>query len=229
MKKSIFGAIILGFSTLSVQAQIAAGTKLLSGSIGYSRQKQEQSVSLPGISTMEIKNETAYFTPSVGYFVADNLALGISAGASLNKSQGYYYVNSPYGPTYVPTENKTRSLSGGLFGRYYKFVGEKFALYGQLGGGYQNIYTSGNTANGFPRGADNRQEGFYASLLPGIVFFPTNKLGLELTLRGATYNRLTDKRDTSGSGIEVKNTTSNLDLGFGLNDLNLGISLYLGR
>lgn len=229
MKKSIFGTILLAFSALSAQAQIAAGTKLLSGSIGYSRQQQEQNVSLPSIPTLEIKNQTAYFTPSAGYFVADNLALGISVGAVLNKSQGYYYLNSPYGPTYVPTESKTRGLSGGVFGRYYTFIGEKFALYGQLGGGYQNIYTSGSTDNSFPRGADNRQEGFYASLLPGMVFFPTNKLGLELTLRGATYSRLTDKRDISGSGVEVKNTTSNFDLGFGLNDLNLGISLYLGR
>lgn len=229
MKKSIFGAIILGLSALSVQGQITAGTTLLSGSIGYSQEKREQKVSAFSTSSLEIKNEVANFAPSVGYFVADNLAIGVSLGATLRKYDDYYYVNGPYGPDYIVSEGKTRNLSGGVFGRYYKFVGEKVALYGQLGGGYQNVYISGSTDNGFPRGADNRQQGFYASLLPGIVFFPTDKLGLELTLRGATYNRLTDKRDNPSSSVEVKNTTSNLDLGFGLNDLNLGISLYLGR
>ena len=225
MKKTLFGALLLSAATLSAQAQISAGTKLLSGSIGYSQQKRETSNNTPNSQPLELQNKQFNFTPGIGYFIADNLALGLQGNISLTKNEGYTYSGFPSG--YNKTESKTRTLSGGVFGRYYKFIGEKVAVYGQLGGGYQNIYYSNSLFGALTNSNANREQGFYAGLLPGIVFFPTDKIGLELTLRGISYNRLTIK-DEEGPQTS-KQVSSNFDFGFGLNDLNLGISLYLGR
>ncbi|RIY13027.1 hypothetical protein D0T11_04680 [Hymenobacter rubripertinctus] len=228
MKNHLAGALLLSLIGGAAQAQLSAGTKLLTGSVGYNQIKQEiDSPFLPGNQKLEAKTALFNFNPSAGYFIADNLALGISAGVGLTKSNGYNYYNGQYGPVLVFSESKERALSAGAFGRYYKFVGDKVALYGQVQGGYQNIYRPGVRYNSLPGGIGRRNEGLYAGLLPGIVFFPTNNIGLELTLRGAAYNRLTNKPQ-NGSG-EVKSTDTYFDFGFGLNDLNLGISLYLGR
>ncbi|WP_139925012.1 outer membrane beta-barrel protein [Hymenobacter sp. DG01] len=225
MKKILCGIALLGASA-TAQAQISAGTTLFSGSIGYSSQKTETSSTFPNSVNRGSKNEQFDFSPSVGYFLADNLALGVSAGATLNRERTDDY-RDPNGNYYVMgTDRKTRALTGGVFARYYKFVGDKVALYGQLGGGYQNVYYSGYQ-NGLNYNYSNRLQGFYANLTPGIVFFPIDKLGLELTLRGASYTRLTDK-DENGR-YEGRSTNSSFEFGFGLSDFRLGASFYLGR
>jgi|GEM_PF-1373122 len=227
MKKIICAAAFLGLSAGAAQAQIAAGTKLLSGSINYSSQKSEDSSTAPNIPSVETKQEQFNFDPKVGVFVAENLALGIDGGILLGTQTGRQYVTSPFGPGYyADVKNEYRRLTGGVFGRYYKFLGEKVALYGELGGGYQNVFTVNRQQSGYSD-ITNRLEGFYARLLPGITFFPTNKLGLELGLRGASYSRLVDKNDLGS--YEIKVTDSTFDFGFGLTDLQVGISFYPGR
>lgn len=224
MKKILFGALLLSAGTLSAQAQISAGTKLLTGSIGYSSQKDENDAVI-NQSTVN-KTQQFDFSPSAGYFVAENLVVGVQTGAFLRKSELTSTDNASGRKS--TNEFKERTLSSGVFVRYYRFIGEKVALYGQLGGGYQNLYSSSSLAAGPPSSSfSRRKEGFYANLLPGIVFFPTNKLGLELTLSGLRYNRLTKRIENGSQNIEI--TESNFSSGFALENLNLGISLYLGR
>ncbi|RFP64872.1 hypothetical protein D0N36_11885 [Hymenobacter lapidiphilus] len=223
MKKALLGAFLLSAGALSAQAQISAGTKLLTGSIGYSQQKQETSSPIIRGQRLDVKYKQFNFNPSGGYFVADNLALGITGGLYLAASQNYNYALS-LGQV-QKEERKTRALSGGIFGRYYKFLGDKFALYGQLGGGYQNVYNSNSPDVAAPYPITSRQWGLYANLLPGIVFFPVDKLGLELALRGVRYGHVKTAYGQNG----LRTTDSSFNFGFGLNDLNLGISLYLGR
>ena len=225
MKKTIFALLLLSTGALSAQAQISAGTKLLSGSISYSRVSSKAEVALPNAQPIEEKQQQSNFSPTVGYFIADNLALGLRGGIATTKKSEQKYRDPVTGFGYFSPEIRTRTLSGGAFARYYKFVGEKVAFYGQVGGGYTNAYHP--QISGYPE--NRRIEGLYADLLPGVVFFPTNKLGLELTLRGASYHRTTYDYVIGNTTVTQKNTTSNLDFGFGLNDLNLGISLYLGR
>ncbi|WP_019946366.1 outer membrane beta-barrel protein [Hymenobacter aerophilus] len=234
MKKILFGALLLSAATLSAQAQISAGTKLLTGSINYNQGKSEDNSTGTYNQASERKAKSFFFNPSVGYFVADNLALGVEGGLSLGRSTTDRSYNVPVGGGFAgqfsreESEERTRTLSGGLFGRYYKFLGEKVALYGQLGGGYQNTYSSRQIlSQNVPFCSSGRQEGVYANLLPGVVFFPTNKLGLELQLQGISYSRLTEKN--SGNSSVFNYTSSNFNFGFGLSSLRLGISLYLGR
>ena len=223
MKKTILNALLLSAVALSAQAQISAGTKLLTGSIGYDQQNRETSSPVIVGSRSDLKYKRFNFDPSGGYFVAENLVLGLTAGLGLNTSQDYNYLAA--NNQVQKQERKTRELRGGIFGRYYKFIGEKVAVYGQLGGGYQNAHFSNRPDNLSAYTTNNRQWGLYANLLPGIVFFPIDKLGLELTLNGARYNHVKTEYGQSG----LRTTDNSVAFGFGLSDLNLGISLYLGR
>ncbi len=227
MNKSLFGALLLSAGTLSAQAQISVGTKLLTGSIGYSR-KSESVNSSYASQPEKLVEDRFRFAPSVGYFVADNLAVGFTGGLLINRKHEARFRDSS-GLVSIRFEEKNRTLSGGLFGRYYKFLGEKVAMYGQLGTSYQNTYYSTIFYSNSGYTKPGRSEGLSANLSPGLVFFPTSRIGLELAIRGASYNRSTFHYTVGNSSSPQKNTSSNLDFGLGLDDLNLGISLYLGR
>jgi hypothetical protein len=152
----LFALAFLGLTSSIAHAQTTPLTKgrgLLSGSIGY------QSVKSVGIESQDLFN----FTPTVGYFVADNLALG------LNGNLQVYGGNSPFG-------RGQNIYSVGPFARYYRFVGgsDKFALYGQGSVGYSHY------SGGYNLG--------YLGITPGLAFFPIPRFGLEASLRGLSYS-----------------------------------------
>ncbi len=151
--KKLFALALLGLTSSFAHAQTTPLTKgrgLLSGSIGYRSDKYS------GGQSRDIFN----FTPTVGYFVADNLALGLNGDLQL---QG----GNAYGPN---------SFSLGPFARYYRFVGgsDKFALYGQGSVGYRH-YSGGSDLG-------------YVGITPGLAFFPIPRFGLEASLRGLSYS-----------------------------------------
>lgn len=227
MKKCLCSAALFSLFTLPVHAQISAGTKLFTGSIGYRHQTNEANQAPESLE----KVKQFSFAPAIGYFVSENLILGVNGTIDLYNRQNNGMELSFDDYVKRETKEKRRTLGAGVFGRYYKFMGDKFALYGQVGLGYQN-YTSSST---YQRERvpvvdrnDWRSEQLYGQILPGIVFFPTQKLGLELSMRGASYN-ITTNTSSISQDTERKSTHNTFNLGFGLNDLRLGISLYLGR
>ncbi|MBC6991693.1 outer membrane beta-barrel protein [Hymenobacter sp. BT491] len=222
MKKLILSALVLSFSALGAQAQIAAGTTLLGGNAGYSSQTQKSEFANSPSSDPDNKYHQYELAPTVGYFIADNLAVGVSFGlAGTQQKQKNYNGNLSY-----TNETKMRYLSVGPLLRYYKFVSEKAAFYGQLGAGYINNYSVQKSSTNYAGDNIARSQGYYSQLLPGFVFFPTDKFGLELTMRGFSYNHLEQKLDDKSDDKYVNN---GLDFGFGLRDLRLGAFFYLGR
>lgn len=129
----------------------------------------------------------------MGKFVADNLAVGVSASIRIysGNSDGFGYNSYAVGP----------------FARYYRFVGgDKFALFGQGSLGYARANAAGS--DGYNQG--------YLSVTPGLAFFPIPRFGLEASLRGLTY-------------ATNFNSASTLDLGFSLNNFQLGAAYYFGK
>jgi len=226
MKKVILSLALLG-AAFGAEAQIAAGTKLLSGSIGYSRQQNKQQNSNSPFNNPDFTAQTVNLTPTVGYFVAQNLAVGVNLNFTASKISGqeFGYVYDPANPNFpTPTlydvKRKSRTINAGVFARYYTFVAEKAAFFGQAGAGYSNVYTNTTTSG--------RPQGFYGNVLPGFAFFPTDKFALELTLRGLSYNRVSARVGKNGDD-KVRNVQNSFDLGVGLQDLRLGAAFYLGR
>ncbi|MGY3088386.1 hypothetical protein ACVWYF_001419 [Hymenobacter sp. UYAg731] len=220
MKKNFVLLALLGGITTAAHAQTAipAGTVSLGGNVGYSRRTTNAQVTGTNLSSEYVASQFQ-IAPSLGYFVADNLAIGLSLGYSATKN------------TY--TSNFANSLSdldpsttfrGGAYVQYYKMLTDQFGLVGTLGGGYQynrNIIVYGPAGN--MGSVETKQKGYYANLTPGIIYFPIPKLGISATVGSLAYSRL---KETPTSGEPV---STEFSAGFGLSQLQFGGTYYFGR
>ena len=109
----------------------------------------------------EDKESSYSINPKVGYFISDDLAVGI---------QGSYTSFSEDVITEITTTTEGSSYAAGLFGRYYFLeLGTRFYTYGELGGTYS--VTEGSTSiDGTSRDLDTLNT-INASLSLGINYF----------------------------------------------------------
>ena len=242
-QKTIVSALALSLTIGVAQAQTEAGKVLLNGRINYSQSTNESNttgiVTNPnGPNSQKSKQSSFSFLPQIGFFVADNLAIGLSGSTSSTKQKQTQYYG---GPNITPStsasidEYETKALSVGPFVRYYKMASEKVGFYGQLAGGYQRLkqessttYTGVNPPNGY--NSDFKSTGGFASLMPGFVFFPTEKIGLELTVGNLSYYKTKGKPESTSPGqSSYEGTSSSFAADFGLQYITAGISFHLGN
>ncbi|MDJ0366153.1 hypothetical protein QMK33_13420 [Hymenobacter sp. H14-R3] len=204
MKLLFATAALLGLAQAGyAQTAIKAGTIQLGGGVGYSRTSQDRPGTIyNGNTSTKVTDTYSQFSiaPSVGFFVADNLAVGINAN--------YQSTN----------QNDARYFQAGAFVQYYQMVSEQFGFTGTLGGGYQHVKSSS---------AYDGQNGFYAGLTPGLVFFPIPKLAIGASIGGLNYSRLSYK----ANGFNGSDTYSSSTFGanFGLSQLLFSGTYYFGR
>ncbi|WP_426058418.1 hypothetical protein [Hymenobacter sp. B1770] len=120
------------------------------------------------------------------------------------------------------------NLRVGAFSRYYKMFVEQFGVTGMLSGGYQALRTNGPSTIG----AGFKASGYYASLTPGMVFFPVSKLGISASIGSLGYNHLSNEYSESpGNSVPsgYKHSSSTFGANFGLNELQFGGTYYFGR
>lgn len=231
MKKA-FLLGLLAAGTQVVQAQsIPAGTVSLGGSIGYSRNTNNDSRSYSGTTyTQETSSSQFNFSPSLGYFVADNLAIGINAGYSANRKA--YTTYTPSSATVRAELDPTTNLRLGVYGQYYKMLTEQFGVLGTLGVGYQRLRDYGYSNNGSNALIQEyKASGYYADLTPGIIFFPIPKLGLSASVGSLGFNRLNYDYPTNAgtTPTDYKSYSTNFGASFGLSQLLFGGTYYFGR
>ncbi len=219
MKKLFLFALVGGLaSNAQAQTAIKAGTIQLGGTIGYSRSSQDTPDFLSSYYPGVLTTTTSQFAvaPAVGYFVADNLALGISGTYQVT----HYALSST--PSYQSSNEKSTLFKVGLFGQYYKMLTEQFGFTGTLGGGYQYDgrpygYNSGDLAG----------KGAYANLTPAVVFFPIPKLAIGASIGGLDYSYFSIKAPNSPSLTDYKK--SDFGANFGLSQLLFSGTFYFGR
>lgn len=181
--KKLFLTVIagLGFTMLASAQSTDKGTVVLGGNVSYNYEKV---VDLDG-------NQQSYsILPNIGYFVKDNFALGLGLG----------YAG-------ISQENAAdrKSIAGGFivspYARYYKGDGP-VKFFGQLSVpmAWANSKIDGNKVG--------TSENYGATVSPGIAFFPTEKIGVELSVRGLYYEYSSIKHE---NGSKVGTNT------FGLN------------
>ena len=235
--KKIFLLALLAMGTAEVRAQsIAAGTISLGGSIGYSRYTQKNS-STGGNGTAysaETVGSQFSFSPSVGYFVADNLVVGLNLYYSSQRDGQTTY--SPSSSFVLKDLDPRTQLRVGPYVQYYKMLTGQFGITGALSAGYQNTryQNYNNYGSNIPVIYDYKGSGYYASLAPGLVFFPIPKLGLNASFGSLGYSRLSYDYPTSASGNnpapkDYESTASDFGANFGLNQLVFGGTYYFGR
>lgn len=220
MKKNLLLLALLGGTATATHAQTAipAGTVSLGGNVGYYRHATNAQVVGANLSSESVSSQFQ-IAPSVGYFVADNLAVGLSLGYSATKNT----YTSSFANSLSDLDPNT-TFRGGAYVQYYKMLTDQFGLVGTFGGGYQynrNINVYGPV--GSMSSNETKQKGYYANLTPGIIYFPIPKLGISATVGSLAYSRL---KETPTSGEPV---TTNFGASFGLSQLQFGGTYYFGR
>lgn len=223
----------------TAHAQTQAGKLLISGQINYAQSESESNTTSTGLPTtikLEAKQSGFNFSPQLGFFVADNLVVGVVGGTTTSKrtEDRIESFNGSSGVRYKYMYRNTR-VSVGPFVRYYTMVIENLGFYGQLSGGYQRQTNKNSNDSIGQNGIQNysyedRATGGYGTLTPGFVYFPTKKIGLELTLGSLLYSKVKSKQQNgqlqSGNS---EGSSSEFGANFGLQSLAVGASFHLGN
>ena len=230
MKKIILSIALLSAASINAYSQISAGAVSIGGGVNYGRSVTKNEIPPATVGTNDnYTSSSLSIQPIVSYFISDNLSIGINTSININRykqvQSGRY--NNPSQFFDRIYNRKERVVSLGPVARYYKFINDKFAVYGQLGAGYTNNYYSVHDYDYFNNSVitnnNGRSQGFYTNFSPGITFFPLKRLGIELSVGGLNYNRITQKKDG------FRSSNSSFYTNFGLSSLFLGGSIYLGR
>lgn len=195
MKKLIL-SITAVIAIISVStAQTEKGKILLGGTASYQSSKSDAD----GAKAAENLN----LLPNIGYFVADNFAVGTGVGYSYSKAD----VAS------VAGQNEAFVVSP--FGRYYVPLTEKFKFFGQASVPMAFGTVKATDANGDTGSKTGSSTSIGVAVSPGFAFFPTSKIGIEFAFNGASYN-----------SYKVKDSNDNDVKGAGSEDFSIGTSFF---
>ncbi|TRW24774.1 porin family protein [Flavobacterium zepuense] len=212
MKKILFIAALMvcGFAnaqetvTETAPEGFKKGDIILTGAIGFGTSK-----------TGEIKRTSYGVTPSAAYFVTNNIALGVSLGYSHFKQDSYINIDGFYPQRYDEVLN---SFSADAYGRYYFTPASKFSIFGQLSAGF---FTSKREVK--DTAIEYTNNGFDATLAPGISYFISSHLALEASFGFINY-RTVEPTTTDYYGNEIdEDSTDNFSANLYLSNIYFGL------
>ncbi|KOS06012.1 hypothetical protein AM493_08160 [Flavobacterium akiainvivens] len=171
------------------------GDAFISGTVGFGTQK-----------TGDYKANQFTVAPKAGYFVSENIALGVGLGYRSQKSD---QTDSFLGTTY---ETKTSTFEAGVFGRYYFTPASNFSIFTELSAAYATTKQESN----MDWATDFTVNAFDVEFAPGFNYFVTRHLALEATFGFINYS--TRKLDIDGA-----ETTNAFNVSLDLANINFGI------
>lgn len=169
------------------------GDVFITGAVGYGSE-----------STGDNETSTFTFSPKAGYFVTENIAVGINLGYTSQTETE----EDGLGDTF---DTDTNTLEVGAFGRYYFTPARNFSFFGQLAVGMTSSKTEVEGVDG-----EYKENGFNLGLAPGISYFVSEHIALEATFGLLGYN-------TSEPDVDGAESTDNFNIGANFNDINFGI------
>jgi hypothetical protein len=226
--KNIYLTLVALLAAGSAFAQLQSGTMFAGLHAGGSITK----------SDAYHKTTTYKASPTIGYFLSDNVMLGlqgeygksVTTGGHISPSFGSGYT----GYTAMVGEVSTSAYSVGLMTRYYIPVGGKVAFFAEAVGGYAATKVKSKVEqvkyesdpNGQPAGShwgvptesyqsstENKEIFGYGGITPGITYFPKPKLGLELKANMISY-------------LYSSNRGGQVAASFNLSKASIGAGLY---
>lgn len=233
MKKLIIIPTLL-FTAGIYKAQTSKGNFMLGGNVGYSFNQTMNNDTTPARHHTENAGSNFNGGLSGGYFIKDNIAVGVIVNYSNNSSRSQ---NLQMGGTQLFINQNDYSndmVSGGMFLRQYKILGQsRFALFYQVNATYgigtsltrQQSSFNGAITESVYRG---RSSVLSVNVYPGLTYFVTKRIGIEATLGSVGYSYMKDNNNRS-SGLSSERTTQNLNVNFALSSLSLGVRIYLGK
>lgn len=194
MKKIVLSAVaVMAFGFANAQETtgttgFSKGDVFITGAVGYGSE-----------STGDDETNTFTFSPKAGYFVTENIAVGLQLGYTSQTE------------TEADIDTDTNSLEFGAFGRYYFTPARNFSFFGQLGLGITSSKTEVEGIDG-----EFKENGFNVALAPGISYFVSEHIALE-----ATFGLLGYK--TTEPDVDGAESTDTFNIGANFSDINFGI------
>ncbi|HEU5148789.1 MAG TPA: porin family protein [Chryseosolibacter sp.] len=190
-KSLIFAFLFLTVATFT-HAQTSSGNLMFGGGIDFSS------------NSRQADNNNTYssvsFTPSAGYFISDNFAVGLSFTIASEKSG------------VDPNRSTENTFGMGPFARYYFFTSnEQFAIFGQAG---LSLATEKDT-NG--AGFVTKSSSTTFSLFPGAAYFFNEHWAVELSITGfqmTSYDPNKDNDNDKSTFVNFGLHTFSPTLGF---------------
>lgn len=127
------------------------------------------------------KQDNFVFAPSIGYFVSENIALGVN----LNVGSGNVQATSASGT------NKTSTFAAGLAGRYYFTPASQFTLFAELGAAFGGVKSTPAI------GTASKVNSFGVAFTPGLNYFVSKNFSLETKIAVLSY--VSAKGDWTGA------------------------------
>ncbi|MDX1904263.1 MAG: outer membrane beta-barrel protein [Thermonemataceae bacterium] len=226
MKKITFLAIALFVaSAVTSFAQTTKGTVYLGGGLGFTTSSSKNKFEGGGVTVESDgpKSTTFSLVPGVGFFVADKLALGLDLSLDFGSTKIFDGDDE--------IKNSYNQISFTPYVRKYFMMGDNFGFTGALGLGVgfgsSKLETS---SGGVTVSADGpKTTSFQFGVVPGLVFFPTSKVGLEASFGFVGASIISSKQDTAG-GTDKSTTT---EFGLSANSItptfSFGFRYYLTK
>ncbi|MDM1293138.1 porin family protein [Sphingobacterium sp. N143] len=193
MKKVLLTLTAIAGLTVAANAQTEKGKIMVGGQIGFETSK---------VKDTDIKANSFSINPTVGYFVSDNWAVGTGIGYNWNKTES----------------DKDNSIKVDAF-QVSPFV-RKYTANGPVRFFAQLSVpmawgTETSTTNNVE--AKEKFERYGVELAPGLAYFPTSKIGIELKVRGLYYNYNKNKTadvSTNTFGLDANSLAPTLGVQF---------------
>jgi len=193
MKKVLLTLTAIAGLTIAAQAQTEQGKIMVGGQLGFETSK---------VKDTDHKNNSFSINPTVGYFVSDNLAIGTGIGYNWGKTE-----------TSKDNSVKNDAFQVSPFARKYSANGPvRFFAQLSVPMAWGTTTTEVNNVE-----TKNKFESYGVELAPGLAYFPTSKIGIELKVRGLYYNYNKDKTDdvaVNTFGLNVNSLAPTLGVQF---------------
>ena len=184
MKKLLFTAAmaVLGFTSVNAQEEqtfgFTEGDVIVEGNLGFNSENDKNT---------EIETSAFEFNPKVGYFLSDDLAVGVQLMLDTDKETDGI----------ADTETKTTTIGAGVFARYYFLeLGKRFKTYGEFGVGFDSAKTEVEVPG--VDVDDFKTNGIGANLGLGLNYFVNENIAINFALTDVLSYR-SDKADVDGA------------------------------
>jgi len=207
----IVSLILIVFSS-SLSAQITnKGNFIIGGTLGFSSATSTVDID-DGSTSVSGEGSTATqlnFAPAIGYFFANNFALGIGLDYTLNSTK------DPIDPTDSNTEFSNTLDSDLLFGpfaRYYFPLSDDKAFFVETTFGFGSTLDEFDTAQGTQSSSTNVM---VLGIGPGFTIFSSNAIGIEALVK-YNFARSNANIDIGSVSTEITTVTNQVDFSVGL-------------
>ncbi len=212
MRKLFILLLIIGLVSVEAIAQMQQGTWMVEGSAGLTRSR----IIFPDIEEKSSPSSGYTLHPKAGFFLSDNLAVGISGlfGSSWSKNKDY--------DSNIPGDFKRGTMlsyGGGVFLRKYAQISESLSFFAEVGSEFSWRKQKDYYNEPIGKRADLRRRTFSAQTILGLQYLISPKLGVHLQTNLIQYQNAQLPPDSGNSRSEFR-------AGF-LIDPRFGLTIFL--